>query len=60
MAVPGGDRWTADRSRVERVRALAHHVSVVPFPAYADARIAAVRGEMHPATPLLTLARRWR
>jgi HK97 family phage prohead protease len=43
LPVPGGDRWNATRTRVERVRARAHHVGVVPFPAYEGARIAAVR-----------------
>jgi HK97 family phage prohead protease len=32
LPVVGGDRWNADRTRVERIHALAHHVGVVPFP----------------------------
>jgi uncharacterized protein len=57
LPVPGGDRWNADHTRVERVKALAHHVGVVPFPAYDDARIAAVRATLAPATPRLRIAR---
>jgi uncharacterized protein len=38
--VPVTDRWTLDRSRVERVRALLDHVAVVRQPAYPEARIA--------------------
>jgi uncharacterized protein len=56
LPVPGGDRWNAARTRVERIRALAHHVGVLPFPAFASARIAAVRSASSP-TPLLDLAR---
>jgi phage head maturation protease len=33
LPMVGGDRWNADRTRVERIYALAHHVGVVPFPA---------------------------
>jgi len=59
IPAPSGDRWNATRTRVERVRAQAHHVGVVPFPAYADARIAAVRAAHGPAAahPLAALAR---
>jgi uncharacterized protein len=59
MPMPGGDRWNATRTRVERTRAQAHHVGVVPFPAYQGARIAAVRaaGASAEGTPLLDLAR---
>jgi HK97 family phage prohead protease len=57
LPVVGGDRWNADRTRVERVKALAHHVGVVPFPAYNDARIAAVRAALAPPTPRLRIAR---
>ncbi len=56
--VPGGDRWTRDRARVERIRARAHHVGVVPFPAYDDARIAAVRAAIPPPDPALPLRTR--
>jgi HK97 family phage prohead protease len=56
LEVTGGNRWNADRTRVERIRAQAHHVGVVPFPAFASARIAAVRSAPG-ATPLLDLAR---
>lgn len=30
LPVPGGDRWNAAPDRVERLRAQAHHVGVVP------------------------------
>jgi HK97 family phage prohead protease len=61
MEVPGGSRWSADRSRVTRTRAQLDHIAVVRVPAYAGAGVAAVRsGEHLPATPLLDLARRWR
>jgi HK97 family phage prohead protease len=56
LEVAGGNRYNADRTRVERIRALAHHVGVVPFPAFASARIAAVRSASS-STPLLDLAR---
>jgi hypothetical protein len=32
LPMVGGDRWNADRTRVERIQALAHHVGVVPLP----------------------------
>jgi HK97 family phage prohead protease len=59
MEVPGGSRWSPDRKRVTRTRALLDHVAVVRVPAYAGAGVAAVRGEPeHVARPLLlTLAR---
>jgi len=43
--VPLEDRWTRDRSRVERVRATLVEVSVVGVPAYEDALVASVRSE---------------
>jgi len=55
--VPVTDRWTPDRSRVERVRALLDHVAVVRQPAYPDARIAALRAAQVRTGPLLNLAR---
>jgi HK97 family phage prohead protease len=54
--VPDVDRWSQDRTSVERVRARLDHVAVVRSPAYPGARIAAVRTGQ--ATPLLRLARR--
>ncbi len=59
LPVPGGDRWNTTHTRVERIRALAHHVGVVPWPAYPGARIEAVRAALVPPedAPLLTLAR---
>src|SRR5918993_418715 len=56
--IPVTDRWTADRSQVERVRAALDHVAVVRTPAYPDARIAALRAAQAHAYPLATLARR--
>jgi len=55
--VPVTDRWTADRSRVERLRAALDHVAVVRQPAYPDARIAALRAAQGQTGPLLRLAR---
>jgi HK97 family phage prohead protease len=43
--VAGGNVWNLERTRVERRAALLHHVAAVPFPAYEDARVLAVRGE---------------
>jgi HK97 family phage prohead protease len=57
IPLPGGDRWSADRSRVERRHAILDHVAVVRAPAYPDARIAALRAAQVPATPRLRLAR---
>jgi HK97 family phage prohead protease len=59
--IPGGSRWSPDRSRVTRTRAALDHVAVVRVPAYAGAGVVGVRaGESgRPApVPLLTLARR--
>jgi uncharacterized protein len=58
IPLPGGDRWSADRTRVERTRARLIEVSVTPWPIYDAARIAAVRAAVAPATPRLRLARR--
>ena len=55
--IPVTDRWTPDRSQVERVRAALDHVAVVRTPAYPDARIAALRAAQDRAGPLLRLAR---
>ncbi len=55
--VEGGDRWNRDRTKVTRTRANLVEISVVGFPAYLDARIAAVRTALHHHTPRLTLAR---
>jgi HK97 family phage prohead protease len=41
--VPGGSRWTADRSRVTRTKALLDHVAVVRQPAYVGAGVVGVR-----------------
>jgi HK97 family phage prohead protease len=57
--VPGGSRWSPDRSRVTRTRAALDHVAVVRVPAYSGAGVVGVRagesGRPHPT--LLTLAR---
>jgi HK97 family phage prohead protease len=58
--VAGGSRWSPDRRRVVRTRALLDHVAVVRVPAYVGAGVVGVR-EGDPARPtlaLLTLARR--
>jgi HK97 family phage prohead protease len=55
--VAGGSRWSPDRRRVTRTRALLDHVAVVRVPAYAGAGVSAVRAALQPATTLLTLAR---
>src|SRR5215211_936069 len=57
MEVPGGSRWSPDRRRVTRTRAMLDHVAVVRVPAYAGAGVAAMRAAVAPATTLLTLAR---
>lgn len=56
--VAGGSRWSPDRRRVTRTRALLDHVAVVRVPAYAGAGVAAMRAQEAIASyPLLTLAR---
>jgi HK97 family phage prohead protease len=55
--VAGGSRWSPDRRRVVRTRALLDHVAVVRVPAYAGAGVSAVRAALQPATTLLNLAR---
>jgi HK97 family phage prohead protease len=59
MEVAGGSRWSPDRKRVTRTRALLDHVAVVRVGAYAGAGIAGVRAAHGPAPayPLATLAR---
>jgi hypothetical protein len=54
---PVEDAWNATRSRVERIRARLVEISITAFPAYADARILAVRQEELLRTPRLTIAR---
>jgi HK97 family phage prohead protease len=58
--VAGGSRWSPDRRRVTRTRALLDHVAVVRVPAYVGAGVVGVRsGESgRPPLALLTLARR--
>jgi Escherichia/Staphylococcus phage prohead protease len=60
LPIPDGDRWSADRTRVERTRAQLVEVSVVAWPAYDGARIHDLRslaGRNRSGTPRLTLAR---
>jgi HK97 family phage prohead protease len=58
LEVPGGSRWSPDRSRVTRTRAALDHVAVVRVPAYAGAGVVGVRaGSPERTTPLLDLAR---
>jgi phage head maturation protease len=58
--VPGGSRWSPDRSRVTRTRAALDHVAVVRVPAYAGAGVVGVRegSAVRPTPVLLTLLRR--
>ena len=60
--VPTEDRWNAERTHVVRVRARLAEVSVVGVPAYAGARVEAVRAldDQDTSKPLLALARRTR
>jgi uncharacterized protein len=52
--VPGGSRWSADRQRVTRTRALLDHIAVVRVPAYAGAGVVGVRaGVSGRHTPVL-------
>jgi uncharacterized protein len=61
MEVPGGSRWTADRRRVVRTRALVDHVAVVRTPAYVGAGVVGVRSEPEQvARPLLLALARLR
>ena len=53
--VPQDDHWTSDRAAVTRLRAQLLEISVVAWPAYPDAQIAAVRALA--STPLFRLAR---
>jgi phage head maturation protease len=57
--VPGGSRWSPDRRRVTRTRAVLDHVAVVRVPAYVGAGVVGVRAGAVgcPAPVLLTLAR---
>jgi uncharacterized protein len=61
MEVPGGSRWSPDRRRVTRTRALVDHVAVVRTPAYVGAGVVGVRSEPeHVARPLLLALARLR
>jgi HK97 family phage prohead protease len=57
VADEAADRWSRDRSRVERRGAVLDHIAVVRSPAYPTARIASLRAAHAPATPRLRLAR---
>lgn len=52
------DRWSADRSSVERLHAFLDHVAIVRVPAYDSARITALRAAQHQQYLLLRLAHR--
>ncbi|MBP7632268.1 MAG: HK97 family phage prohead protease [Acidimicrobiales bacterium] len=54
---PIRDRWSADRSTVERLEVRLDEVSAVAFPAYSDALIAAVRSGL-PTIPAEVARRR--
>jgi HK97 family phage prohead protease len=55
VEVPGGSRWSPDRTRVTRVRAQLDHVAVVRRGAYVGAVVAGVRAaEDTRGLPLLT------
>jgi uncharacterized protein len=58
--VPGGSRWSPDRQRVARTRALLDHVAIVRVPAFAGAGVVGVRtsADARPTLALLTLAHR--
>jgi uncharacterized protein len=43
LELPGGSRWTPDRSRVTRTRAALDHVAAVRVPAYSGAGVVGVR-----------------
>jgi uncharacterized protein len=60
MELPGGSRWSADRTRVTRTRAALDHIAVVRVPAYEGAGVAGVRQGVaaRPTPVLLTLWRR--
>jgi phage head maturation protease len=45
MELPGGSRWSPDRSRVTRTRTALDHVAVVRVPAYSGAGVVGVRHE---------------
>jgi uncharacterized protein len=59
--IPVEDHWDQTRTIVERVKAKLVEISLVAFPAYADARVLAVRasGAVSPVvrTPRITVAR---
>ena len=56
--IPVEDHWDQTRTIVERVKARLVEISLVAFPAYADARVMAVRSDQAvQRTPRLTVAR---
>jgi uncharacterized protein len=56
MEVPGGSRWSPDRRRVARTRALVDHIAIVRRGAYVGAEVVGVRSEPEPITRPLLLA----
>ena len=58
----GGDRWNSDASEVVRSSLWLEEISLVPLPAYDDARVLAVRSAAEPeavGTPNLDSVRGW-
>lgn len=60
MSVKGGDRWNDRQNSVERVEVRLNEISVVAFPAYADALIGGVRMCDTPSTSVSTAEARLR
>jgi phage head maturation protease len=61
VEVPNGSRWSPDRRRVVRTRALVDHVAVVRRGAYLGAEVVGVRSEPEQvARPLLLALARLR
>jgi uncharacterized protein len=59
LELPGGSRWSADRTRVTRTRAELDHIAVVRVPGYAGAGVAGIRAaRAENMTLFLTLLRR--
>jgi HK97 family phage prohead protease len=54
--IPIDDRWSKDRSSVERLSALLDHTAIVRRPAYDGARITALRAGQHQQYALLRIA----
>ncbi len=59
VELPGGSRWNATRTAVQRLRAGLDHVAVVRQGAYAGARVTGVRTATASLRPRLAIARKW-